>query len=640
MNNGSLCLDSSFNPLYLLLLVSSGLAYICEGLKEQRKGLVTLVLWNNQLTHNGMGYLAAALPFTQSLETLNLGHNAVGNEGVHKLKDGLIANRSILRLGLASTKLSCEGAVAIAEFIAESPRILRLDMRENEINSENKKLHLFIYHRCIYDLFIALLYHIFFLSLLSQVKCFIETQRALLSDIQNGCKRNFILAKEKEETEQKMRQSISIAEIAMEDQTQEDEDASAEKSEEENTTDEGSASESQEVNDQNPTLQDDSDSDTEDEDAAEEPKTPANTTSPIAITAINACKAVPSMPPLPGSPAGITVTEASTVPRAPPSPGRCFSVSSPGRGHKIFMVTRVESPPEQQQTTVLAKGVSEWVAQSQTCTQTNIKAPFDARSQPPEQKPTASELSTLTSRAETTPAPVEPLNTSMSSLADKQENLKESQSEIAQDPATPFESLKDAVFVDQTHLKQQLTVKTNTKKPQEMQNVSEKDQTFCPHTEQKQESSPIQTEPSVSGQSQDETLSPKAEPCPEQLQEVGNGEKQVQSSEQQRAAQLQPSLEVTAGHEALDEEECCSARAGSPDVSSTEEDKGHPAGSTRASLPNGLKPEFAFHLLEPKGPKPASCIMEHVSVTAELSCGQDLEELLLDASLDTSRDAP
>ncbi|XP_016300428.1 protein phosphatase 1 regulatory subunit 37-like [Sinocyclocheilus anshuiensis] len=616
-------------------ILDSGLAYICEGLKEQRKGLVTLVLWNNQLTHNGMGYLAAALPFTQSLETLNLGHNAVGNEGVHKLKDGLIANRSILRLGLASTKLSCEGAVAIAEFIAESPRILRLDMRENEIKTGG-----------LMALSLAFKVNSSLLRLdldrepkKETVKCFIETQRSLLSDIQNGCKRNFILAKEKEETEQKMRQSISIAEIATEDQTQEDEDASAEKSEEENTTDEGSASESQEVDDQNPTLQDDSDSDTEDEDAAEEPKTPANTTSPIAIPAINACKAVPSMPPLPGSPGGITVTEASAVPRAPPSPGRCFSVSSPGRGRKIFMVTRVESPPEQQQTTVLAKGVSEWAAQSQACTQTNLKAPFDARSQPPEQ-PTASELSTLTSRAETTPAPVEPLNTSMSSLADKQENLKESQSEIAQDPATPFESLKDAVFVDQTHLKQQLTVNTNTQKTQEMQNVSEKDQTFCPHTKQKQDSSPIQTESSVSGQSQDETLSPKAEPCPEQLQEVGNGEKQVQSSEQQRAAQLQPSLEVTAGHKALDEEEGCSARAGSPDVSSTEEDKGHPAGSTGASLPNGLKPEFAFHLLEPKGPKPASCIMEHVSVTAELSCGQDLEELLLDASLDTSRDAP
>lgn len=43
--------------------VVTGLAYLCEGLKEQRKGLVTLVLWNNQLTHSGMGYLAAALVF-------------------------------------------------------------------------------------------------------------------------------------------------------------------------------------------------------------------------------------------------------------------------------------------------------------------------------------------------------------------------------------------------------------------------------------------------------------------------------------------------------------------------------------------------------------------------------------------------
>lgn len=38
-----------------------GLAYICEGLNEQRKGLVTLVLWNNQLTHTGMAYLGMTL---------------------------------------------------------------------------------------------------------------------------------------------------------------------------------------------------------------------------------------------------------------------------------------------------------------------------------------------------------------------------------------------------------------------------------------------------------------------------------------------------------------------------------------------------------------------------------------------------
>uniref|UniRef100_A0A671W727 Protein phosphatase 1 regulatory subunit 37 n=1 Tax=Sparus aurata TaxID=8175 RepID=A0A671W727_SPAAU len=209
-------------------ILDSGLAYVCEGLKEQRKGLVTLVLWNNQLTHNGMGYLAAALPCTQSLETLNLGHNSVGNEGVHKLKDGLIANRSVLRLGLASTKLSCEGAVAVAEFIAESPRLLRLDLRENEIKTGG-----------LMALSLALKVNTSLLRLdldrepkKETVKSFIETQRALLAEIQNGCKRNFILAKEKEETEQKMRQSASMAEIATEDgTTEEEEQPAAEESE-------------------------------------------------------------------------------------------------------------------------------------------------------------------------------------------------------------------------------------------------------------------------------------------------------------------------------------------------------------------------------------------------------------------------
>ncbi|XP_038642165.1 uncharacterized protein LOC119957988 [Scyliorhinus canicula] len=192
-------------------ILDSGLAYISDGLKEQRQGLVTLVLWNNQLSHNGMTYIAAALPYTLSLETLNLGHNAIGNEGVHKLKDGLIANRSVLRLGLASTKLTCEGAVAVAEFIADSPRLLRLDLRENEIKTGG-----------LMALSLALKVNHSLLRLdldrepkKETVKSFIETQKALLTEVQNGCKRNFILAKEKEEKEQKMQQSASMPEITV-----------------------------------------------------------------------------------------------------------------------------------------------------------------------------------------------------------------------------------------------------------------------------------------------------------------------------------------------------------------------------------------------------------------------------------------
>uniref|UniRef100_A0AAR2KQX8 Protein phosphatase 1 regulatory subunit 37 n=1 Tax=Pygocentrus nattereri TaxID=42514 RepID=A0AAR2KQX8_PYGNA len=324
-------------------ILDSGLAYVCEGLKEQRKGLVTLVLWNNQLTHNGMGYLAAALPCTQSLETLNLGHNAISNEGVHKLKDGLIANRSVLRLGLASTKLSCEGAVAVAEFIAESPRLLRLDLRENEIKTGG-----------LMALSLALKVNTSLLRLdldrepkKETVKSFIETQRALLAEIQNGCKRNFILAKEKEESQQLMRQSASMAEIATEEpppeEEEEDPTASGDQGEREKTVPEG---------------------DEDEDDGEKSSKSQEDETSSVSRPA--PCP-TPTASESPTVVSSITVTEASVPAGAPPSPGRCISVSSPGRGHKIFMVTRVESPPEQQQSLLaLAKSLQERTQETKT----------------------------------------------------------------------------------------------------------------------------------------------------------------------------------------------------------------------------------------------------------------------------------
>lgn len=64
MYNTILCIYNMYLCCFTCVFVPTGLAYVCEGLKEQRKGLVTLVLWNNQLTHNGMGYLAAALVHT------------------------------------------------------------------------------------------------------------------------------------------------------------------------------------------------------------------------------------------------------------------------------------------------------------------------------------------------------------------------------------------------------------------------------------------------------------------------------------------------------------------------------------------------------------------------------------------------
>ncbi|NXK91731.1 PPR37 phosphatase, partial [Formicarius rufipectus] len=302
-------------------ILDSGLAYICEGLKEQRKGLVTLVLWNNQLTHSGMAYLGMTLPHTQSLETLNLGHNPIGNEGVRNLKNGLIGNRSVLRLGLASTKLTCEGAVAVAEFIAESPRLLRLDLRENEIKTGG-----------LMALSLALKVNHSLLRLdldrepkKESVKSFIETQKALLAEIQNGCKRNFILAKEKEEKEQKLQQSASMPEIATPEPLEEgpegnNGDGSAPEDAREAPVAAENGDGAEEEGDGDGT---DSSSDTDEEgEAGAEPKDSSDSPFP------------PHIP------------EESPAPAAPTDNQRRISVSSPGRGHKVFVVTRVEPLPE------------------------------------------------------------------------------------------------------------------------------------------------------------------------------------------------------------------------------------------------------------------------------------------------------
>ncbi|XP_022095643.1 protein phosphatase 1 regulatory subunit 37-like [Acanthaster planci] len=114
----------------------AGLSHLCDGLLDQMEGqLTTLVLWNNQLTQNGMTHLAKALPMLMSLETLNLGQNNLGNDGVHILKDALMKNRSLLRLGLYACRFGDQGTVALAEYVADNWQLIRLDLRENDVRT-------------------------------------------------------------------------------------------------------------------------------------------------------------------------------------------------------------------------------------------------------------------------------------------------------------------------------------------------------------------------------------------------------------------------------------------------------------------------------------------------------------------------
>ncbi|XP_075255903.1 uncharacterized protein LOC142348429 isoform X2 [Convolutriloba macropyga] len=124
------CLDLRNNNL-----ADKGAAFIFEGLKEQGQtgvGLVSLILWNNNLSPNCQ-YVVSALAVHRSLETLNMGYNDLRNEGVALLKDGLLRNKSIARLGLSSTRIDSIGAIALAEYIAESTCIVRVDIRNNNV---------------------------------------------------------------------------------------------------------------------------------------------------------------------------------------------------------------------------------------------------------------------------------------------------------------------------------------------------------------------------------------------------------------------------------------------------------------------------------------------------------------------------
>nr|XP_033486764.1 protein phosphatase 1 regulatory subunit 37 [Epinephelus lanceolatus] len=758
-------------------ILDSGLAYVCEGLKEQRKGLVTLVLWNNQLTHNGMGYLAAALPCTQSLETLNLGHNSVGNEGVHKLKDGLIANRSVLRLGLASTKLSCEGAVAVAEFIAESPRLLRLDLRENEIKTGG-----------LMALSLALKVNTSLLRLdldrepkKETVKSFIETQRALLAEIQNGCKRNFILAKEKEETDQKMKQSASMAEIATEDGTREEEEETAAAEESghkegkegeaggETAAKEGEASsqsgESTETS--APQMIPESDSDTEDEEEQEvvtnstsnsnsstlvkqtAPQTQTGVTQPL--LSASHTSSPPSASPAGGQSviSGITVTESTAPPGTPPSPGRCISVSSPGRGHKIFMVTRVESPPEQQQqqqqqlqfkmkapaAPKQAKEASKKPADvntptaqqtqlppsSQTPTQTHLTQEDVKKGSPApsedyklaEQSPVAHLESALNTTLETqsTSQPTEdvtastldpevtdlsqqtpalpsnsfkPVQASAFQLPEEvTENTKspqpeptcvEGQKEGEEEESVEGErqvstegecELLDELSQTQTNIsaaqtQQQPLTSALEQLQDELAAASEESRSLNQIEEAEEEPPPLQETqeaPANLSENEEPSLTEKEdiqpsqeEPCPKQPMEADEQAVQpvlsVQTDEQESVTQGGAQETNPQAGEASESPEPATTESvspvkdeDSPDESSADESECFakaPEEVVSSALPNGLKPEFSLHLLDTESPKPGSCVMEHVSV----SCGQELEDLLLEASLETGRDAP
>lgn len=206
------------------------------------------------------------------------------------------------------------------------------------------------------------------------MKSFIETQKALLTEIQNGCKRNFVLAREKEEKEQMLQQSASMPEITITEPLEEGAVEVGQNSDVVLTPEEGEEVGEVLVSQENGTADkqvvdgnnesSDSDTDTEEEEEKLEMKAPLQLpSSPAHVDRLPKPCGSPEKPKetlsVESQPHLLNPTEelkcepqggvaCGTPPPQVSSPGneRRIAVSSPGRGHKIFVVTRVESLPE------------------------------------------------------------------------------------------------------------------------------------------------------------------------------------------------------------------------------------------------------------------------------------------------------
>ena len=89
----------------------------------------------NQLTQEGVGFLAKSLLHNRTIRSLNLSHNPITNEGFFLLRDALLTNRTINELILQHCRLTDQAAIALAEFIAESSTIQYIDLRGNRIQA-------------------------------------------------------------------------------------------------------------------------------------------------------------------------------------------------------------------------------------------------------------------------------------------------------------------------------------------------------------------------------------------------------------------------------------------------------------------------------------------------------------------------
>lgn len=487
-----------------------------------------------------------------------------------------------------------------------------------------------------------------------------------------------------------MRQSASMAEIATEDGTSAEEEESAledsqPKEGKREEDDEGqSASESESSAETSPsTLESDSDTEEEEEEEVETNSSPTASASahlkqtpPEIQTGVTQpllsashTSSSPSVLPTGGLNVipGITVTEATPPPGTPPSPGRCISVSSPGRGRKIFMVTRVESPPEQQQLQQQLS-VSASPRQSTEDSKTAVEGitTTTQQTESPDSSPTPTQTRLI--QEENSPAPSADSQARVHSPSHTHTLQPQSADQQTEDVNTstldPDEINPSQLAPSQpsgpspTQLTEEATESLHGGEGQHEENLKAEEQVFADGTEGESDGdgemthiksqqqpvisaseeiqaqlisvteeipAPIQTEDATEMQqrAQDkrsETRPPSSiktsqeELCENHQNGIGKGALGVVMTQQQASSPSQSAVQEQnpsagedsqlAGPVALENSPSSSAEKYECSSEAVEDVIG-------SALPNGLKAEFSLHLLESESPKSGSCVMDH-----------------------------
>ncbi|XP_009327586.1 PREDICTED: uncharacterized protein LOC103921364, partial [Pygoscelis adeliae] len=186
---------------------------------------------NTPLLDHSAPFVARALRISSSLVVLHLENASLSGRPLMLLATALKMNMNLRELYLADNKLNgLQDSAQLGNLLKFNCYIQILDLRNNHIldsgiakqSQPGLQSRLVLVSDADYSAECRGLVEprsaralpaAFGLGI--KVKSFIETQKALLAEIQNGCKRNFILAKEKEEKEQKLQQSASMPEITV-----------------------------------------------------------------------------------------------------------------------------------------------------------------------------------------------------------------------------------------------------------------------------------------------------------------------------------------------------------------------------------------------------------------------------------------